>query len=304
MSRRQTSQDSLELFLDTICNMFGGFIFIMLFVVVSMRTTTEKAYEETVAEERASAVELMELEIQLESLQRRWNAVSDRVEQSRAIIQGLGSQEVAQFHHETLDVLDDLREVSEENAAKAQTVAEIERQAIELDVQMKDALSELDDATKKLQAAEDDAAAARRLATRKSSPPQMRSDYGYRREVAVILKFGRLYFWHKYDARGVKRLNEEDFHIVSEDGTSAQTEPLPWRGIDLNAPGVVQRLDAAFAQFSPKSETIAIVVASDSYEEYAIVRDFLKDRLFRIRPIVGEKGTKVADRGGSDAQSQ
>lgn len=304
MSRRQEPQDSLELFLDTICNMFGGFIFIMLFVVVSMRMTTEKAYEETVAEERASAVELMELEVQLEALQRQWNAVSERVEESRAIIQGLGSEEVAQFHHETLDVLDELREVSESNAAKTQTVAEIERRAIELDVETKDALRELDAATKKLQAAEDDAAAARKLATRKASPPQMRSDYGFRREVAVILKYGRLYFWHMYDERDVKRLNSADFHIVDEDGVSARTEPLPWRGIDLNAPGVIERLDAAFTSYSPNSDTIALVVASDSYEEYAIVRDFLKDRLFRIRPIIGEKGNKVADRGGSDAQSQ
>lgn len=304
MSRRQAPQDSLELFLDTICNMFGGFIFIMLFVVVSMRATTDKAYEETVSEERASAVELMELEVELEALQRRWDAVSDRVEQARSVIQGLNSQEVAEYAHETLDVLDELRETSEENAAKTQSVAEIERRAIELDVEMKDALRELEDATKQLQAAEDDAAAARKLATRKASPPQMRSDYGFRREVAVILKYGRLYFWHKYDDRGIKRLNADDFHIVDEDGISAQTEPKPWRGLDLTAPGAIERLDAAFAPYSPRSDTIAIVVASDSYEEYATLRDFLKDRTFRIRPIIGEKGTKVADRGGSDAQSQ
>ena len=304
MSRRQAPQDSLELFLDTICNMFGGFIFIMLFVVVSMRATTDKAYEETVAEERASAVELAELEIELETLQGQWDAVSDRVEQAREIIQGLGSQEVAQFHHETLDVLDELREASESNAAKTRTVAEIERRAIELDVEIKEALADLDDAAKKLQAAEDDAAAARKLATRKASPPQMRDDYGYRREVGVILKYGRLYFWHKFDDRGNKKLNAEDFHIVDEDGTSARTEPKPWRGVDLTAPGVIGRLDAAFAPYGPKNDTIAVVVASDSYEEYATLRDYLKDRTFRIRPIVGEKGTKVFDRGGSNAQSQ
>ncbi len=304
MSRRQAPQDSLELFLDTICNMFGGFIFIMLFVVVSMRATTDKAYEETVSEERASAVELMELEIELETLQGQWDAVADRVDQARSIIQGLNSQEVAEYAHETLDVLDELRETSEANAAKTQTVAEIERRAIELDVEMKDAVRELDDAAKKLQAAEDDAAAARKLATRKASPPQMRDDYGYRREVGVILKYGRLYFWHKFDERGNKKLNAEDFHIIDEDGTSARTEPKPWRGIDLTAPGVVERLDAAFAPYSPKEHTVAVVVAGDSYEEYATLRDYLKDRTFRMRPIVGEKGTKVFDRGGSNSQSQ
>ena len=90
MSRRRgrqgASQDSLELFLDTICNMFGGFVFIMLFVVVSMRQTTDKVYEEAIAEERASAVELQELEAELENLQNQWrefDRVSRRVRSSK-----------------------------------------------------------------------------------------------------------------------------------------------------------------------------------------------------------------------------
>lgn len=275
----------------------------MLFVVVSLRTTTEKVYEETVTEERASVVELMELEIQLQELQRQWDSVSERVEQARKVIDQLGSKEAAQFQHETLDVLDELRDVSEENASKSQTVAELERQKLELDVEYKTALAELSEAQKKLESAQDDVEAARKLASRKSSPPQMRSDYGSRLEVGVILKYGRLYFWHKYDGR-VKTFNAADFHVVEEDSSSARTEPLPWRGIDLTSPGVTGRLDAAFSQFNPSLHSIAIVVASDSYEEYSVVRDFLKDRTFRIRPIIGEKGGYVADRGGSDAQTE
>ena len=48
MRRRRTAQDSLELFLDAICNMFGGFVFLMLFVVISTRATSEKAIEESI----------------------------------------------------------------------------------------------------------------------------------------------------------------------------------------------------------------------------------------------------------------
>ncbi|MGI6402021.1 MAG: hypothetical protein ACOX0A_07925 [Thermoguttaceae bacterium] len=307
MSRRRgrqgASQDSLELFLDTICNMFGGFVFIMLFVVVSMRQTTDKVYEEAIAEERASAVELQELEAELENLQNQWREVSDRVEQARSIVEALESHEVVQFHNETLDVLDELREVSESNAAKSQEIAALERRGLELGVELKTALAELDEATRRLEAAEYDAASSRRLATRRTSPPQMRSEFGYRRQVGVILKYGRLYVWHKYNG-AYETLNTDDFHVVEEKGTSARTEPLPWRGVDLNAPGVMRRLEATFAPFNPKSETIVIIVASDSYEEYGIVRDFLKDRLFRICPMIGPEGVPVYDRGGSDSRSQ
>ena len=55
MRRRRNAQDSLELFLDTICNMFGGFLFIMLFVVVAMRDSVENSESEAISQERMSA---------------------------------------------------------------------------------------------------------------------------------------------------------------------------------------------------------------------------------------------------------
>ncbi len=302
MSRQRQGQDSLELFLDTICNMFGGFVFIMLFVVVSLRMTTDKAMDETVKEEQASAIELAELQIELESLQGQWSSVSDRVEEARALLERLGTKETADVRRETLDVLDDLADVSESNAEKANEVAEIERRAMELDAASKVAETELADAKRTLQNAQDDVEAARKNAARNTSPPQMSAHY-FDREIGVILKYGRLYLWHKYTGRA-SVLNSDDFHVVEEDGTTARVEPLPWRGVDLNAPGVTQRLDAVFDEFSPKTDKIALVVASDSYEEYSIVVDYLKNRLFRIRPIVGQHGSKVFDRGGSESRSQ
>ena len=68
MRRRRNAQDSLELFLDTICNMFGGFLFIMLFVVVAMRDSVENSESEAISQERMSAAAFEELEIELETL--------------------------------------------------------------------------------------------------------------------------------------------------------------------------------------------------------------------------------------------
>ena len=44
MSRRKQQNDngSLELLLDTICNTFGGILFISLLVVILLNTTSEK----------------------------------------------------------------------------------------------------------------------------------------------------------------------------------------------------------------------------------------------------------------------
>lgn len=59
--RRTTSADSLELLLDTICNTFGGVLFIAILVVILLRMTGESEEETpvpTVAPEHLSLIHI------------------------------------------------------------------------------------------------------------------------------------------------------------------------------------------------------------------------------------------------------
>ncbi len=303
MRRRRTAQDSLELFLDAICNMFGGFVFLMLFVVISTRATSEKAIEESIEESRMSAAQFASLELELEDLQEKWSAVSKMIEESRDYVESLTSPEILATRRETLQTLEELQEAAQENAEKLAREARIERRATELDAALKTAERELQAAEQARESAGKDAERRRAAAARATAPPQMRFSLWRKTEVAVILKYGRLYFWHK-NVDTVRTLNSDDFYVVEEELGYARTEPRIDRGVDLLAPGVEKRLDAAFAPYSAASHSIAIVVASDSYPEFGLVRDYLKERLFEIRPMIGKKGTDVVDRGGSNARTQ
>ena len=91
MSRKRATRDGLELFLDAICNMFGGFIFIMLFVVVSIRMSTEEQRAELKASgiEPVKEVELETLRVELDRLNKDIKNVVKQQEDSRKFVEDL-----------------------------------------------------------------------------------------------------------------------------------------------------------------------------------------------------------------------
>ena len=301
MKRKRPAQDSLELFLDAICNMFGGFIFLMLFVVVTLRTTSERTIQQGIYEDGMTVAEYETLELELDELKWKWNSVSELLEESRKFVDSLTSQEVKDAHAGTLATLDELKDEETQIEEFASEVARIEKRALELDVARREANLELENAKKDVRNAQIDAEATERASANVAAPPQMRERGGWKDEVAVVLKYGKLYFWHEKDTR---ELNTDDFYVVEDSLLSTRVEPRLEAGIDLKSPGVVKRLDAAFAPYSAALESVAIVVADDSYDEYAVLRDFLKERLYEIRPIIGEKGDPVYDRGGTNTMRQ
>ncbi len=64
MKSRRDSTSSLELFLDTICNMFGGILFIAILVAIQIRQTTDAVAEKSAL----SPEEIAELQMNLTAL--------------------------------------------------------------------------------------------------------------------------------------------------------------------------------------------------------------------------------------------
>ena len=158
MRRRRNAQDSLELFLDTICNMFGGFLFIMLFVVVAMRDSVENSESEAISQERMSAAAFEELEIELETLREENREFEERAERAGKMVDSLGLADVADARRQEIDVLRQIDELVADNARKLRETTQIERLALELDAEKREAKMAQDSAQNVLAEAERDAA--------------------------------------------------------------------------------------------------------------------------------------------------
>jgi len=301
MSRKRSRQDSLELFLDAICNMFGGFLFLMLFVVVSIRATREavsKRDDATIVESEIAA-----LDVELTNLRAERDALAKQVQKTKETLDSLLDPSVADVYRQAVEKRNLAINMEKSNEAIVKEIADLQKKRDELQTQTSETRQKIDN----LRSEEKEIL----LATKKESlekaqtisPPQLKRSNKV--EVAVLLKYGKLYFWHKQsDSNSERKLNDEDFVVVEETENVLITEPKPWRGLDLDSHDAERRLEQAFAAFDPNVEQIGVIVAGDSYEEYGVLRSFLKKRQFEIRPIIGKPGVGVFDRGGEEALTQ
>ncbi len=311
MSRNRNSQDSLELFLDTICNMFGGFLFLMLFVVVSIRMATDSKREEMreTGIKPVSDVEVETLNIDLEKLRKELENLEQGKEKSREFVESLIEPELLEKYRETVETLDSVQDTIDETEETEKLVADTNKRVEDLKSKNEELRDKLNLAKKNLDDAEKLKEQERKENVRTTTAPKMQSIY--LAEIPVFIKFGRVYFWRKYDINGevLSALNDDDFLIVEEVKSAFvtvgyKTEPKPWRGVDLNAENFEVELTEAFKRFKNDRDYFAIVVAHDSFSEYNILSKFLKSKGFFIRPMTLPEGECIVDRGGYNGKAQ
>ncbi|MDO5309625.1 MAG: hypothetical protein Q4G03_09075 [Planctomycetia bacterium] len=307
MRRGRPKTDSLELFLDTICNMFGGFIFIMLFVVVSMRNTSEARIEQTLQNEleqtRMTAAQYRSLEQELESLQDQWRLVEQSERHAQQFLEETTDQRVVETYRETDKLREQVQALEQETSELLQNATQIQQDMLEIEAQIKELQLSVEQAQRQNQEMRKQLQDANDRKTRKVYAPQRHRNY--KPEVAVVLKYGRLYFRDRYNPDGRRQgFNKDDMFVVRDSLLYTQIEPKPLGGIDLNASDAKARLQEAFRIFQPDAVVVTVIVAVDSYEEYGVALDFLKSRDFDVRLLFGPPGTMFCDSGARDSWAQ
>ncbi|MDO5552296.1 MAG: hypothetical protein Q4G68_00915 [Planctomycetia bacterium] len=306
MTRRRTGApaSSLELFLDTICNTFGGILFILLFVVLLLKMTQPP--ERALSEGTPSASELAQLTADLDSARQDWQTVqeeqqaldettqklliSDAVDLYRQLV--ALKQDIDELVRQTTTVEREATRLEDEIASSAQRLEQKKLELTQLE-------SEVQKSEKRLEQEETKLSRTKSESVESQSLPQLRPSY--KNEVALVLRYHRLYLWHKYSSTGERYgLNTEDFTILEREGMVATTTPKPWRGIDLSSPEVARpKITAVMQRFSKEAVTMAIVCGDDSFDDYRLVRNVAKGLGFDIHPIPFTTESRVVDQGGS-----
>ncbi len=306
MSRRRTSkQDSLELLLDTICNTFGGVLFIAILVVLLLQQTGTGPAEPTPIAIPVSPVEIQSMTLRLEEvieeLERlRTNRASqDATLQTfapEAIRQLLTTRSEAQLRQELVQT-----EVDQLLAANTALVARVETLGIENESvrdQLKEAQSRLQTLLAKLDT-------DRKSREQEARLPVTRSA-GVKQEIGLVLRYGRLYVWHQYGA-GNQRLglNTDDFVVISNEREGLVTRPKPTAGVSLDGSPVSQdSVRRVLRRFSPKSCYLAVIARPDTYSGFRYLRDQAIELGFEYRLMPLNVDEPVTDRGGSGGKVQ
>lgn len=304
MGRRRTSnQDSLDLLLDTICNTFGGVLFIAILVILLLQQTspTESQGEPaqlTASESQQIVNDFQRLQEQLSLLRASTAAQDELLSQfsSPRLTELITQRKALDEDRNTLQAELDATDL--EILEKLQRNAELTSELAQREQMVKEAKSALKTSQETLQ----QEIAGR---TQASKTPVLKST-SFKQEVGFIMRYGRIYQWHKYDKIGIRKgLNTDDFMVVERAGHQLTTRPHPLRGIDLSNHDAAQaRLVAILRQFNPQVHSITVVVRPDSFHAFALVRDTLIQQGFDYRLMPMSDSDPLADRGGSNSKVQ
>lgn len=322
MSRRKrTADSSLELLLDTICNTFGGVLFLAILICVLLRMASPLE-QSVAAHDSATPEEMQLLESQLDALVLEAETLqAAQAKQDEIAAQLTNSaqkdlfEKVSKFRAERDRRFQDrLRTVSEVHKTQRRTAEllkdlEALRQNLENTRQeIKDKSAELTHAQSerdKLALKAEDLFKAMQAAQARTAPlPRQRRST--KSEVGLIVRFKRLYFWHNYDAAGdAIGLNTDELEFDQRLGANILVGPKPQAGMPLEGDDAPARIAARLKSFDPQSVHLAIPIWGDSFESFQTLKNTIVGLGFEYRLMPMKDDAILTDRGGgSDTRVQ
>ncbi|MFO0899984.1 MAG: hypothetical protein U0836_21335 [Pirellulales bacterium] len=299
MRRKLQSEDSLELLLDIICNTFGGVLFMAILIAVLLKNhRLEKKPAESSAP-AASAADVAAVQAELHRLQ------------AAAEAQAQLKVDLSARQNELALALDELR-TWEARRQTARTERDRLRGATaseraELDKQR------LDQATleERLETEEAELALLRgqladeqRRRTRSATLPRERTTL--RSERGVVVRYGRLYTWHRYSAAGEQLgVNTEDMFLHERADGHYGVTPKPYAGVAIgDNPQDEAAVRRKLAEFDPDRNYLAVIVWEDSFADFQRFRNQLVADGWEYRLMLAGPESEIVDRGGSGGKVQ
>jgi hypothetical protein len=298
MSRRSAEKpDSLELMLDTICDTFGSVLFIAILVVILLQQTGGSVTSPPIA---IPPEKLHNLSQQIVELTAELTRLKANRESQVAIVDSFSTEEVRELIQRRRELVAKETELhvkaNELLAQNAKLAARVEADRAENSKVKQD----LEVALREKQQTQTTLENDRKSRTTEARLPLLRPP-GARQEIGLVLRYGRLYLWHRYDQfHNRLGLNTDDFVVVGEEDGGILTLPKPTGGILLDGSSeskeavrrLLRRFDSRTCYFTP-------IVRPDSFAAFAHFRDIALELGFNYRLMPAEANSPVYDRGGS-----
>ncbi len=298
MSRRRVArgQDSLELLLDTICNTFGGVLFIAMLVILLLQQTGSSPSVES--RPGVSPAEFQSLMVHWEDLAGKLSRLRENRLSQQIVIDGFAPESLRSD-------LERRRTLSEQHDTLKAKVEKVLTDNADLVLQLQNITLENDDVRQNLEAAE-----AQRTEAMAELEQELQSQVEEirlpsvrrtsKQEIGIVLRYGRLYVWHKYGP-GHRRLglNTDDFVIVAETKDGVRVRPRPTRGVMLDASAESKaEVRSILSRFDHRTCCLAVIVRPDSYHQFRLVRDAAISLGLEYRLMPAGEDDPIADRGG------
>ena len=286
-----TIQDgSLELLLDTICNTFGGIVFISMLVVVLLNMSGETASSQPPTDE--SVLELQQLTAELEAAQARLHTLHQTTQQRDNTFQKLVSQEQLILARKLVEA-ESLRAVRvNETVTITKMTADQQNSVNTISQDLDEQKKELDSLNRQLQVQTVSMNQEVESRSQNASPPKL-VELPNHRSISMILKGGRLTALSRISANGVETRNAEELNVSVEGGTEfVESKSGSGVAVALDKSTKAQ-IQSALIQFSPDRHVLKIWIWPDSFAHYQVIQEVLAESRFRSKPEPVRQDTRL-----------
>jgi hypothetical protein len=290
MSKRNDDIGSLELLLDTICNTFGGVLFISILVIVMLNMSGTQASLEPPTKEAQAALDqtTRRLAINRRELERLRQALEEFKKVEKSIDQP-GLKELLAQLEKLSNKKETLQNLRDQNLVElGKTQVDINKIAQNLS-DLHDALQQAREKYEQVKRALEEETAARMHTV---ELPQPRATTKI--QVPIFLRNGRMTCFYKKDPQGSFVPNLEECAIISGPGEDKFVEPIAGAGLVINPQGRVQDdLRRQLAAFDREKHFLAIFVWPDSFAHFAELRNRIVTDKFEYSLEILTEGEKV-----------
>ena len=294
MSRRNSAdeEDSLDLLLDTVSNVFGGVMFLTLLAALLILT---RGAQEVTEPEVVPPEVTVDTENRLAQIEMRQAATA--IEAQRALIS-------------RIDPDGAMTAKSEQLASIKETIRMAKRQVRRTGASVADRQQELEDQQAKQSDLEEQIQELQeRLAEKSKAVEKSRADsertVRFRPlsrsgsiEAVVLLRYGRWYMLHNAPYGG--NINRSDFYILQSRGRVTSITPKPHRGHPVTPQSLGDLTKHLKRSFPARKFHVTIAVWDDSFAEFNSVKDALKAAGYRYRTLTCDSSSRLSNQAAVD----
>ena len=274
MSKNIDPSSSLELLLDTICNTFGGIIFIAILTAILLQLSGKPG----VVQADASAAN--DKTIQQATIAAQRDALSRAISQQEKLLRQFNVSE-GQMELAQLEQLRTTKErlIADMNARLA-TIADQEKEAGQATARSRESEDELTTARRRLAELETQLELKRKSHSREAKLPKLHGTQ--KREVPVFLVQQRLCFLVLPDR--FRSINHDDFDITDEANGGKAVQLKAGHGTPLQGRSRLQ-IAKMIAGFNHDEEYLAVFVTADSFDVFSEFRAAMFEHSFEYRLV-------------------
>lgn len=277
MSRKSSTADesSLELLLDTICNTFGGVLFIALLVIILLNTTSSDPTEGE--EQEVSKVEILKEENRRQQLTSELERLQKIDANNQSVMGKLVSPELLKLAQETKRIQQQEGQLTRQKSNLIGENTQVHQETTQIDEDAQNRKDGIEAEKRRAAGLEKKKEEVVKQNTKEAViPKETLADESWS-PVTHFLKRKTLYWEFEVVPQG------SDRHVVEK------TSPA----IQVSGPASKSALLNHFGKYRPRDHFIQLFAWEDSFESFETVREVLEERKLKYSLIPMKKDDPV-----------